>query len=187
MERARRTPARCAMRLHMPIVKVFATKTTYPQCCSTDRPPGRGKRAAEYDFALTEALLRYAHDVRKGLPPRDAYKDVFLASVDFDASSALNRALRAQAIHAFLTGLPPVRAEYRQLVAALALYRTVAANGGWPVLKGAKRESARRQRSASGAAREASRTRRSGASVRFRQPAPQTSRMRSTASRPATV
>src|SRR6185312_12788482 len=49
----------------------------------TDKPPTQAKRAAEYDVALTEGLLRYAHDVRSGLPPHDAYRDVLLPSVDF--------------------------------------------------------------------------------------------------------
>jgi murein L,D-transpeptidase YcbB/YkuD len=102
----------------------------------TDKPPKQGKRAAEYDFALTEALLRYAHDVRVGLPPHDAYVDVRLPVLDFDAASPLKRALRAHAIHAFLAALPPAREEYRQLVAALAVYRNVASKGGWPTLKG---------------------------------------------------
>ena len=101
----------------------------------TDKPPKQAKRAAEYDIALTEGLLRYAHDVRSGVPPHDVYKDVLLPSVDFDASTALKRALRAHAIHAFLAGLPPQRAEYRELVAALGQYRAIAANGGWPTVK----------------------------------------------------
>jgi len=101
----------------------------------TDKAPKQVKRAAEYDVALTEGLLRYAHDVRSGLPPHDVYKDVLLPSVDFDAEPALKRALRAHAIHAFLMGLPPQRAEYRALVAALATYRTIAAKGGWPTIK----------------------------------------------------
>src|SRR5215471_13603374 len=72
----------------------------------TDKPPKAGARAAEYDYALTDGLLRYAHDVRGGLPPHDAYKDVLLPSVDFDAAAALKRALRAHAIRAFLVALP---------------------------------------------------------------------------------
>jgi len=101
----------------------------------TDKPPKQARRAAEYDVALTEGLLRYAHDVRSGLPPHDVYKDVLLPSVDFNAAPALKHALRARSIHAFLVGLPPQRAEYRELVAALATYRAIAANGGWPTIK----------------------------------------------------
>ncbi len=101
----------------------------------TDKAPKQAQRAAEYDVALTEGLLRYARDVRSGLPPHDAYKDVLLPSVDFDAATALKHAVRAHAIRAFLAGLPPERAEYRELVTALALYRTIAANGGWPSIK----------------------------------------------------
>jgi murein L,D-transpeptidase YcbB/YkuD len=102
----------------------------------TDKPPRQGKRAAEYDFAMTEALLRYAHDVRVGLPPHDAFVDVRLPILNFDAGGALKHALRAREIHSFLAALPPAREEYRQLVSALALYRNVAAKGGWPTIKG---------------------------------------------------
>jgi murein L,D-transpeptidase YcbB/YkuD len=101
----------------------------------TDKAPKQAKRVAEYDVALTEGLLRYAHDVRSGLPPHDVYKDVLLPSVDFDAEPALKHALRAHAFHTFLVSLPPQRAEYRALVAALATYRTIAAKGGWPTIK----------------------------------------------------
>ena len=101
----------------------------------TDKPPKQARAAAEYDAALTEGLLRYAHDVRSGLPPHDAFRDVLLPNVDFDAVPALKHALRAHAIHNFLVGLPPQRAEYRELVTALATYRAIAANGGWPTIK----------------------------------------------------
>jgi murein L,D-transpeptidase YcbB/YkuD len=101
----------------------------------SDKPLKGAKAVAEYDFALTEALLRYARDVRTGLPPHDAYPDVLLPSVEFDASAGLERALRAGAMHAFLAALPPTRTEYRELVAALALYRAAAAKGGFPTIK----------------------------------------------------
>src|SRR5437868_1037351 len=116
---------------------VIAGNFSYAADDDGDSAPKQARRAAEYDVALTEGLLRYAHDVRSGLPPHDAYRDVLLPNVDFDASTALKRALRQHTIHAFLIGLPPQRAEYRELVAALATYRTIAANGGWPSIKSA--------------------------------------------------
>jgi murein L,D-transpeptidase YcbB/YkuD len=106
------------------------------QALQAGKAPKSGKGAAEFDFALTEALLRYAHDVRVGIPPHDAYTDVRLPILEFDAAAALKRALRAHAVHTYLAALPPAREEYRQLVTALAFYRNVASKGGWPTLKG---------------------------------------------------
>jgi murein L,D-transpeptidase YcbB/YkuD len=105
--------------------------------------PEPGVAAAAYDLSLTEDLLRYARDVRLGrVDPSRVYADVALPPRQFDAGPALNKALADGTLDIFLDGLPPPHAEYRRLTAALARYRKLEADGGWPLLpaKGAVRQ-----------------------------------------------
>jgi len=98
-----------------------------------DGAPEDGADAAKYDLAMTAALLRYARDVRIGrLDPGSVYKDVRLPKQDFDPTAALSAALKHRSIDDFLEELPPPQEEYRNLVAALAAYREIEAEGGWP-------------------------------------------------------
>jgi len=104
----------------------------------TDDLPAPGKDAAHYDVSLSEALLRYAHDVRVGrVLPNNIYKDVGLPSADFDASAALALALKNGSVNAFLADLPPAHPEYRRLGEALTRYRAIAARGGWSTVASA--------------------------------------------------
>lgn len=97
--------------------------------------PKRAEEAARYDIALTAAVLRYAHDVSVGrLTPNAVYKDVKLPVRSFDSVDALIRMLRGRSITASLADLAPNHAEYRRLAAAMARYRAVEAEGGWPSL-----------------------------------------------------
>ena len=82
--------------------------------------------AAQYDIALTRALLRYARDVRVGRHrPNAIYRDIELPASDYNAAAELNRALEQGTLTAFLDSLPPSHPEYRALVAALANYRVL--------------------------------------------------------------
>lgn len=97
--------------------------------------PEPGQDAAVLDVALTEALFRYARDVRDGrLDPHHVYKDVGLPAKEFDVASALADALREGTLDLFLADLPPPHPGYRWLQEALAHYRTASAQGGWPTL-----------------------------------------------------
>lgn len=95
--------------------------------------PQPGQEAAEFDLAMTEAVIRYAMDGRTGqFTPKDVYDDASLPAQRFDAGQALADAVRDDSIEAFLASLPPRNQMYRQLVDALARYRAIAAQGGWP-------------------------------------------------------
>ena len=103
-----------------------------------ERPPERGADGAKRDVALTEALFRYAYDVRLGrVRADDFYNEVRLPAASFDPAAALNDALGRRDIEEFLADLPPPQPEYLALVGALARYQAIAAAGGWPVVKGA--------------------------------------------------
>src|SRR5262249_44175491 len=91
-------------------------------------PPTEAHELALYDVTLTVALLRYAADVRAGrLGVRQTYKDVRLPAHTFDAAAELARALDRNTLDAFLSGLPPPQAGYRELANALAHYRAIEA------------------------------------------------------------
>jgi len=95
------------------------------------------EQAAQIDIELTLDVLRYAHDVRGGrLLPRDVYRDVDLPEVAFDPAAALASALRRGDLANFLSELPPPQPEYQRLVAALARYREIEAQGGWLSIPG---------------------------------------------------
>jgi len=97
--------------------------------------PAPGTEAARYDVALTEALIRYAHDLRVGrISPKDVYRDIDLPASNFDAYDALAAALKTRSIDKFLADLAPAHPGYHWLAAALARYRGIAAQGGWPSL-----------------------------------------------------
>jgi murein L,D-transpeptidase YcbB/YkuD len=99
--------------------------------------PMPGNDAAAFEIRLTDAVLRYARDVRVGRIGRNAvYDDVGLPAAKFDPAASLAEARNADTLSAFLAGLPPPDPEYGLLVAALAHYRAIAAKGGWPTLDG---------------------------------------------------
>jgi murein L,D-transpeptidase YcbB/YkuD len=92
-----------------------------------------GKEAALVDIALTDAVLRYAHDVHSGrVRPKDVYRDVGLPPKDFDASAGLASAIKSDAVDSYLNGLPPSQQGYRNLVVALGRYRDAAKQGKSP-------------------------------------------------------
>ena len=96
-----------------------------------------GDRAAAYDIAFTDAVLRYARDVRTGrVRPKDVFEDVGLPAPDFDTGLELARAVRNHALPRFFASLPPPHPEYRRLAAAYARYREMADEGGWPTIAG---------------------------------------------------
>lgn len=97
--------------------------------------PRRGGEAAQYDIALTASVLRYAQDLSVGRTrPNDVYRDVKLPTPSFDAVDTLIRILSDRSITASLADLVPKHPQYRRLADAMARYRAVEAEGGWPSL-----------------------------------------------------
>ncbi|MES2293915.1 MAG: L,D-transpeptidase family protein [Pseudomonadota bacterium] len=95
------------------------------------------RNSAQCDIALTGAVLRYAHDVRVGREtPDKIYSDIALSASPFDAAAALNQAMASGTVTDWLAALPPAHPEYGRLVQALALYRGIVEQGGWPALPG---------------------------------------------------
>jgi len=99
--------------------------------------PAPGPQAAEYDIALTDTALRYAHDLRIGrLRPNDVYDDVELPAFRFNGAAGLAQALTSHMLAEFFADRLPPHPEYRQLAKALIRYRAIADEGGWPSLPG---------------------------------------------------
>src|SRR6185437_6981718 len=103
-------------------------------------PPAKGADArAAFDIALSEALLRYAHDLRLGqVDPTAVYgaDAVEIRARQFDSLDAVARFARDGDAAGFLAELEPTAPDYRALKTALARYRAIAASGGWPAVSG---------------------------------------------------
>lgn len=91
--------------------------------------------AARGDVLLTAGLLRYIGDVRAGrtIPSAVNPKNA-VYPVRGDAAAILEDGLAASDFAAWLESLPPDDARYRNLRAALADSRAIAAEGPWPRL-----------------------------------------------------
>ncbi len=90
--------------------------------------------AASYDMALTDGLLRYAQDLRRGQIANPAKIDDMVGIVrpGFDAVFSLSSALQNGELGHWLADLPPAHPEYARLKQALVRYREAVAKGGWP-------------------------------------------------------
>jgi murein L,D-transpeptidase YcbB/YkuD len=93
--------------------------------------------ATERDVLLTDGILAYAEDMRQGRARRGTLGfPVGLPLTKFSAGSELAVAIAAHRVQQFLIGLEPPHHEYAQLKAALARYRAIAEQGGWPTIPG---------------------------------------------------
>lgn len=87
------------------------------------------------DLLLSDAAIRYARDMRNGRVELESIED----DVDFprpviDPVAELRGAISRNAVEEWLAALPPRQPEYARLVDAYALYRGMAARGGWDAL-----------------------------------------------------
>ena len=81
---------------------------------------------------LEAAAVRYAKAVHSGqLPPKDFDDEWAIRPAPFDPRPGLEAALAKDAVLQWLDTLPPHAPGYQLLVKQLALYRDIAAKGGW--------------------------------------------------------
>jgi murein L,D-transpeptidase YcbB/YkuD len=87
------------------------------------------------DLLLTAGFDRYSRDVRRGLTgPHEADPSWQLRPPPFDPVAALQAAGTNSELARLLETLPPVHSAYARLRTALARYRRLAEQGGWPSL-----------------------------------------------------
>jgi L,D-transpeptidase YcbB len=99
--------------------------------------PVPAERLVDLDLLLTDAFLSYASDLSRGrVDPRTVHPEWNLTRPAADLVAELDMALATGRVGATLDGLRPVHTGYERLRGALADYRRVAAQGGWPTLPG---------------------------------------------------
>ncbi|KQM36332.1 peptidoglycan-binding protein [Sphingomonas sp. Leaf10] len=97
-----------------------------------DREPLLGALSGS---ALVQAALDHAHAVRAGrLDTADFQKDWAMRPQSYDPLPAFRDAVAKGRLAAWVASLPPPYAGYDTLVAGLARYRKISANGGWPTV-----------------------------------------------------
>jgi murein L,D-transpeptidase YcbB/YkuD len=90
---------------------------------------------AALDILLSDAFFRYATQVRVGrLLPEDVDPQWHLGAPTIQPVSLLQKMLASADFETALRGLAPQQFGYQRLREALAHYRQLAANGGWPLL-----------------------------------------------------
>jgi murein L,D-transpeptidase YcbB/YkuD len=89
---------------------------------------------------LVEATLRYARAVRAGrLPASDFLHEWGMKPPDYDPTADFAQAVAQDRLGPWLDSLPPPYTGYQVLRGGLAVYRDIAAKGGWnPIPQGAE-------------------------------------------------
>jgi murein L,D-transpeptidase YcbB/YkuD len=91
------------------------------------------RKLADLDLLLTDTFLTYGAHVSVSQKNLDVLDERwFEKHGETDLVQVLQAALDADQIAQSLKALPPQQLDYRQLRQALAQYRQIAANGGWP-------------------------------------------------------
>ena len=90
---------------------------------------------AKLDILLTLELAHYVGDVREGrIAPKTLDPKLFATAhdVDVDVVDVTKQALEAPDLRAFLNAQAPQHRYYRALIPALARYKKIQQDGGWP-------------------------------------------------------
>ena len=94
---------------------------------------GSGRDRAEGTQRLRAALVDYAGALHGRTIPKNAFPaDWGLKAAPYDAEAALDQALKAGALRAWLKDLPPPLPAYATLQEAYLRYLKIHAQGGWP-------------------------------------------------------
>jgi murein L,D-transpeptidase YcbB/YkuD len=102
-----------------------------------ERRAESAEATADFDLLATDALVRLAYHLRFGKvdPARlDPNWNFTPALPSGDPAAALQDAIDAGRVRAFVYGLEPTQPFYVSLKRALAAHRSVAEQGGWPVV-----------------------------------------------------
>src|SRR5439155_11297910 len=100
----------------------------------------RPEAFAVLDLELTRRFLEYGADLLAGrLDPKAVASGWYIRARRSSIDSTLRVASQAQEFHDIVAPLRPQQAEYAELVKALASYREILRQGGWPEVPGRSR------------------------------------------------
>jgi L,D-transpeptidase YcbB len=89
----------------------------------------------DLELLLSDAFFMYGSHVLTGqIDPRDLQEVWFAERSPVDRATALQRASDTDRVAELLQNLRPAHAGYASRQKALALYRDIAARGGWPII-----------------------------------------------------
>jgi L,D-transpeptidase YcbB len=135
-----RPNATVAVRLLRNAAEQGLSAASYP-VASVPRRNDAGARIA-FELSLTQALLRFSHDLHLGRTDAVAVYGVQAVSMaprtiarHYDAVPELARFVAQGDASSFVNEQEPAHPEYGRLKAALARYRAIAAAGGWPTVE----------------------------------------------------
>jgi murein L,D-transpeptidase YcbB/YkuD len=97
----------------------------------------RPEAFAVLDLELTRRFLDYGADLLAGrLDPKVVSSEWYIRARRSSIDSTLRLAVRAEEFHDIVAPLRPHQPEYAELVNALASYREILRQGGWPQVRG---------------------------------------------------
>ncbi len=100
-----------------------------------DEVHGRVREPVSCELRLSDALLRYAHDVNVGVvSPAVADPHWHIQRGPFAGDTLLDAVADTQGLDTLLAGLPPPQADYRALRRALAEFRRHSEQTVWPMI-----------------------------------------------------
>ena len=102
-------------------------------------PPGTGhaglRQLVDLELLLTDAFLVYgSHLVAGRVNPETIDPEWFANRRDVDMAEVLEQAISTDTVHETLESLRPSQRGYARLREALRSYRSIASEGGWPVV-----------------------------------------------------
>lgn len=93
------------------------------------------RELAELELLLTRAFIDFGRDISRGrILPQQAGTENAIVAKELGALTLIDGAENADSIAEYVKTLEPQTAAYRQLKKALAIYRDIAAKGGWPAI-----------------------------------------------------
>jgi murein L,D-transpeptidase YcbB/YkuD len=96
-------------------------------------PATRAEDLAELELRLSLGVIRITADLAAGrLEPSRVDPELFIFPAEIDQAQVIRDAADSADIAAFVGTFRPAQDEYRRLKAALAVFRQIAAAGGWP-------------------------------------------------------
>ena len=96
---------------------------------------GKPRELAELELLLSRAFIDFGRDINRGrILPSSASSENAIVAREIGALTLIDGAEAADTIAGFIETIEPTTREYHRLKSALASYRKIAAEGGWPTV-----------------------------------------------------